>query len=182
METLTGAVQVLKVPKPGGGDYFVEYRQPIGVFDGDATSPAVSGVLIHTESPDVTDPNPIYRGDSDTALVDMHPSGSTTNQWHNAAMGAGEVFNDPVRGIVIQNLAQDANAVTLAVTMPADTTPPGRPGRLSAVLSGTTVALEWTPASDDRGVTQYVVTRDGVQLGTTAGLASPTPEPRPARR
>ena len=169
METLTGAVQLLKVPKPGGGTYFIEYRRPIGVFDGQA-GPAVTGVLIHTESPDLTDPNPSYRGDSDTALVDMHPDGGfPSTQWQNAAMSLGQVFNDPVRGIVIQNLAQDANGASLAITLPADTTPPSTPGRLSAVLSGTTVGLQWTAASDDRAVASYVVARDGASLGTTGG-------------
>ena len=49
METLSGAVQVLRLPKPGGGSYFVEYRRPIGYFDGQP--PDITGVLIRTESP-----------------------------------------------------------------------------------------------------------------------------------
>jgi hypothetical protein len=171
METLTGSVQMLRVPKPGGGSYFVEYRQPIGVFDGQA-GPPVTGVLIHTESPDLSDPDPQIRGDSDTALVDMHPDGAfTSTQWQNAAMSAGQVFSDAVRGIVIQNVAQDSSGVTLAITLPLDTQPPGRPGRLSAVVSGTTVALQWTAASDDRAVVSYVVARDGAQIGTTGAVA-----------
>ena len=36
--------------------------------------PAVTGVLVHTESPDLVDPNPSHHGDSDTALIDMHPT------------------------------------------------------------------------------------------------------------
>jgi len=27
METLTGTPEVLRLPKPGGGNYFVEYRR-----------------------------------------------------------------------------------------------------------------------------------------------------------
>ena len=54
--------------------------------------------------------------------------------------------------------------------MPLDTTPPGRPGRLSAVLSGTTVSLQWLAALDDREVASYVVARDGVSLGSTGDL------------
>jgi hypothetical protein len=166
METPTASVQVLRVPKPDGGNYFVEYRRPLGVFDG-AAGPSVAGVLVHTESPDLADP--LNRGDSDTALVDMHPDGGfSAAQWQNAAMSVGQVFNDPVRGILIQNLAQDANGATLAVTMPLDTYPPSQPGSLSAVVSGTTVALQWTAASDVSGVAAYVVTRNGAQAGTTA--------------
>ena len=51
METLTGSVQVLRLPKPGGGSYFVEYRRPIGFFDGQP--PDITGVLIRTESPQI---------------------------------------------------------------------------------------------------------------------------------
>ena len=71
METLGPSVELLRLPKPGGGSYFVEYRWPSGVFD--AQAPAVTGVLVHTQSPDLVDPNPNYNGDSDTALIDMHP-------------------------------------------------------------------------------------------------------------
>ena len=51
METLTGTTELLRIPKAGGGNYFVEYRQPIGYFDSHPT--ALSGVLIRTESPQV---------------------------------------------------------------------------------------------------------------------------------
>jgi hypothetical protein len=165
METLTGSVELLKIAKPGGGNYFVEYRQPIGVYD--AQGPSVTGVLIHTESPDISDP--LNNGDSDTALVDMHPDGTfSPSQWQNAAMSPGQVFNDPVSGITIQNTAQDSGGATLQITMPVDTHPPSRPGRLSAVASGTSVGLAWTAASDDFGVDSYRVTRDGIQVGAPA--------------
>jgi hypothetical protein len=145
-----GATQLLRVPKPGGGNYFVEYRQPIGAFDGQ--SPTIGGVLIRTESPDLSNPNPTIQGDSDTALVDMHPDpGFPTTQWANAAMNAGEEFNDALRGIVIRSGVQNASGATLAITLPLDTQPPSSPDSLSAVESGTTVSLQWTAATDDRG-------------------------------
>jgi chitodextrinase len=168
METLTGSVELLRLPKPGGGNYFVEYRRPIGVFDLQA-GPSVTGVLVHTESPDMADPFSDDYRDSDTALVDMHPDGAFTSaQWQNAAMSVNQVFSDPLHGITIQNLAQDVNGATLAITMPVDTTPPGRPGRLSAVVSGTSVSLQWTEASDDFAVDSYRVARDGTQIGSLA--------------
>jgi hypothetical protein len=160
METLTGTPEVLRLPKPGGGNYFVEYRRPIGYFD--AQLPSFSGVYVRTESPHPHN----YPNGSDTALIDMHPNtGPPTAGWADAALGVTEVFNDPVRGILIQNLSQDANGATLAITMPVDTTPPSRPGRLSAVTSGTSVALEWTAAADDFAVASYRVARDGTQIG-----------------
>ncbi|HET6173030.1 MAG TPA: hypothetical protein VFD90_10515 [Gaiellales bacterium] len=161
METLTGSVELLRLPKAGGGSYFVEYRRAVGVFDSQA--PALSpGVLIRTESPDIVS----YFSDSDTALIDMHPDGSfSSNQWRDAAMSVGQVFNDALRGITVQTTSQDANGATLAITMPIDTQPPSRPPRLSAVISGASVALQWSPATDDYAVASYVVTRDGAQVG-----------------
>jgi hypothetical protein len=163
METLTGTPEVLRLPKPGGGNYYVEYRQPIGWFD--SRSPSFSGVYVRTESPQPHG----YPNGSDTVLIDMHPTtGPATAGWADAALGGGEIFNDPLRGILIQNVAQDANGATLAITMPVDTTPPGSPGRLSAVTSGGSVALQWTAAGDDFGVVSYHVARDGTQIGAPA--------------
>ena len=124
METLTGAVELLRLPKPGGGIYSVEYRRPIGVFDSQ-TGPSVTGVLIHTESPDMLD---YHRGDSDTALIDMHPDGTyNPPQWENAALQAGRSSTTRVRGIIIQNVGADCGRRHAPITMPLDTTPPGRP-------------------------------------------------------
>src|SRR6185312_4181011 len=162
METLGPSVELLRLPKPGGGKYFVEYRRPIGFFDSQTQTPPVTGVLIHTESPDIA--NGIM--DSDTALVDMHPGNASFTQWLDAAVTVGQVFDDPLRGISIQNMGQSSAGATLAITMPADTTPPSRPGRLTAVVSGTSVALQWTPASDDFAVASYNVARDGAPLGS----------------
>ena len=71
METLTGSVELLRIPKFGGGNYFVEYRQPIGWFDSQGP-PFASGVLIRTESPEIAS-NPAHPN-ADTALIDMHPA------------------------------------------------------------------------------------------------------------
>jgi M6 family metalloprotease-like protein len=167
METLTpSAVELLRIPKPDGGSYFVEYRWPSGYFDSQA--PAFSGVYVRTESPDIVGGR-IPPNGSDTALIDMHPAtGVGSAPWADARMAAGEVFNDPVRGITIASGVQDASGATLQVTMPIDTHPPGRPGRLSAVAGGTSVGLSWTAASDDFGVDSYRVTRNGAQIGAPA--------------
>jgi hypothetical protein len=160
METLTGSVELLRIPKAGGGSYYVEYRQPIGFFDSSPTP--ISGVLIRTESPEVfsdpSDPN------ADTALIDMHPV--TQPDWTDAAMDAGQVFSDPLRGISIQDLGQDASGAILQVTMPRDTIAPAAPTGLSAVASGTSAVLHWNAAVDDLTVADYVVTRDGTQIAT----------------
>jgi hypothetical protein len=170
METLpaTPAVQLLRLPKPGGGSYFVEYRRPIGFFDSQA--PDITGVLIRTESPQIySSPN---NPNADTALIDMHPgTGAPGSPWSDAAMGLGEVFTDALRGIAIQNVAQDATGATLQITLPRDAVPPTAPTALSAAASGTGAALQWTAASDDYAVEGYIVTRDGVQIGTPVTTA-----------
>ena len=166
METLGGTVELLILPRPGGGHYYVEYRQPLGTFDGQAGSPAATGVLVHTESPDTSDPDPQNHDDSDTALLDMHPdAGFPATQWQNAALGAGQTFTDPVTGLTIQSLTQSPAGASLAIGLPVDTQPPGPPQRLSAVTSGTSVALQWTAATDNYGVQSYRVSRNGSQVG-----------------
>lgn len=53
---------------------------------------------------------------------------------------------------------------------PPDTTAPGAVTGLAVTKrTATTVALEWSPASDDRGSVTYSVARDGTTVGTTAG-------------
>ena len=79
-------------------------------------------MLVHTQSPDLVDPNPNYNGDSDTALIDMHPTAGfplepVDERRHDRRSG----LRRPVRGISIQNMAQSASGATLAITMPADT-------------------------------------------------------------
>ena len=55
METLTGAAELLRMPKPGGGNYYIEYRQPIGWLD--CHAPRSQGVLIRTEAPAPSEAN-----------------------------------------------------------------------------------------------------------------------------
>ena len=181
METLVGgAAELLRIPKPGGGSWYVEYRRPIGFFDSKA--PAFQGVYVRTASPDIVNGH-IPPNGSDTALVDMHPATAVGSAaWGDARMAAGETFSDPAHHITIQSGVQDASGATLQITLPVDMQAPSAPGSLSAVVSGTTVALTWTPASDDLGVASYQVTRDGVSRPARSHRASPTRASRPARR
>jgi hypothetical protein len=50
-----------------------------------------------------------------------------------------------------------------------DTTPPTVPGRFSALVSETSVHLSWDPSFDAGGPAAYVIQRNGVEIGTTAG-------------
>ncbi len=55
------------------------------------------------------------------------------------------------------------------VTAPSDTTAPSAPAGLSATPGDGTVALSWSAATDDVGVTGYRVYRDGSQIATAVG-------------
>jgi len=163
METLSGTPELLRIPKPGGGNYYVEYRQPIGFFDSQA--PQMNGVYIRTEATG----NLLDGNRADTLLVDMHPG--TPGDWSDAAMDINQVFNDPLTGIAIQDVGQDASGATLQINAPHDAVAPSVVGGLTATAAGTGAALQWTAASDNYAVDHYVVARNGTQVGTTAGLA-----------
>jgi chitodextrinase len=71
--------------------------------------------------------------------------------------------------------AQDAaanmsaqSAVTSVTTKAADTVAPTAPGQpVSGTVTPTSVALTWAASTDNYGVTQYVVYRNGAQAGVT---------------
>jgi hypothetical protein len=159
METLSGTAELLRIPKSGGGNYYVEYRAPIGTFDGQA--PALQGVFVRTEGS-----GPGEGNGPDTLLIDMHPA--TSGDWSDAAMDVGQTFSDPIAGVTITNLVQDAGGAELAISAPKDVVPPSAPSGLTAIANGTSAVLHWTAATDDYQVDGYVVTRDGENVATTA--------------
>ncbi len=84
----------------------------------------------------------------------------------------GEYFSGLIDEVHIYNrtltLAQVNADMTRPVTNP-DTSPPTAPGTLTGTGALTTAQLNWTPATDDVGVTKYDVYR-----GTTAGFTPTT--------
>ena len=57
-------------------------------------------------------------------------------------------------------------------TLNADTTPPSAPsGLIATATSATSVGLKWTAATDDVGVTTYLVYRGGTQVGTSTSTS-----------
>jgi glucose/arabinose dehydrogenase len=68
------------------------------------------------------------------------------------------------------NVSQPSN--TVSITPPActvDTTKPTAPSSLTGSASGTTVNLHWTASTDNVGVTQYEVFRNGSSAGVLNG-------------
>ncbi len=66
-----------------------------------------------------------------------------------------------------------------SVTTPADTSPPTAPANLAAATAQGGVSLTWSSSSDDVGVVEYDVKRNGVQVGatTTTSFSDVTVQP-----
>ena len=65
-----------------------------------------------------------------------------------------------------------ASAPASATTFPPDTTPPSAPAGLSATaVSSSRIDLNWTPSTDNVGVSHYRVLRDGLEVGTPNGAS-----------
>src|SRR5206468_1728105 len=61
-----------------------------------------------------------------------------------------------------------ANSAVVSTTT-ADATPPSTPAGLVATVAGaTTINLSWNASTDNIGVTDYIVSRNGVQRGTSS--------------
>ena len=67
---------------------------------------------------------------ADTALIDMHPGSALSPTWTDARMGDQQIFNDPLSGILIQDIAETPTDATLAITVPnpPPVSPPGTTG------------------------------------------------------
>jgi hypothetical protein len=195
-----GSAELLQIPKPGGGNYFVEYRQQIGWFD--SQSPAFSGVYIRTESPAVMQGEAFPN--ADTALIDMHPSSASSPTWTDARMDPQQIFNDALSGILIQDIAESPTDATLSITVPvappvttgggataagssaSGSTPtpaPDRPTAPSDVTAKLTkageVLLTWRGSADGFGISGYRVMRNGTVIANTSSTAYVDRAPRP---
>ncbi len=107
-----------------------------------------------------------------TQLVDTTPE---TESREDAPLRPGATLRDEETGITIRAEAVGVgDAARAVVTMdPLDDLPPSAPGAVSAGASpdGTRVTLRWAAATDDAGAVTYAIERDGIEIGTTAGLA-----------
>lgn len=80
---------------------------------------------------------------------------------------AGTPYTYTVRAIADNDASLASNSASVQVPSQPDTpdlTPPSAPGMLTAVISGSSVLLDWYDASDDSDITAYLVRRDGIPL------------------
>ncbi|MEX3106779.1 MULTISPECIES: carbohydrate binding domain-containing protein [unclassified Streptomyces] len=73
----------------------------------------------------------------------------------------------PAGTSTVKDKAVTANAADPCAAQPPDTQAPSTPAKVTASATGTSVVVSWDPATDDRGVTGYQVTRAGGTKGTT---------------
>ncbi|MDY7232785.1 carbohydrate binding domain-containing protein [Hyalangium rubrum] len=92
------------------------------------------------------------------------------NRWDNYNNQSGANYVLPTQGThQIKNGQLLANAGTPCA---ADTQPPTVPTGLSpGALTPSSVALSWTPSTDNVGVTRYEVLRNGATVGTPSGAS-----------
>ena len=150
--------QLLRIARPGhpGEYYYLDFRTPAGVFDDFGPADfAVNGVSIRL----APDPSSLET----SRLLDTTP----TNLWtfDDSALAVGNTFTEG--GVSITTSAIVGNVATVQVTMPAaDSQAPTAPA-VTASPDSAGVTLNWSGSTDNVGVTEYRVYRNGVQIATT---------------
>jgi fibronectin type 3 domain-containing protein len=97
-------------------------------------------------------------------LPQMTLSGTTTS-WTDTALVGNTLHHYRVTA---RDATGNESALSNEVVRTlADTTAPTPPTRLAGSLSGFTVRLTWTAATDNVGVTGYTIYRAGVSIGTS---------------
>jgi hypothetical protein len=155
---------LLRIPR-GDGDFLdIEYRQPSGMFDIFAPDSAVAtGVTLRIA--------PALSRAASSKLVDVTPT--LPASFDDSSLKPGESFTDPVSGALIHlDMIGDGGA-SVSVVFPPDTTPPTAVTALRATTAGTAVTLSWQPATDNRAVTGYRISRGSIVRATT-GTATHT--------
>lgn len=108
LEQATG-MRLLRIPN-GAGDLFdLDFRQPVGPFDGayEASEPAVNGVAIHVDDPG------FGIGVHPSRLLDMVPS---TPTFDDAPLGVGGSFTDFRTGVTIETLSVGPGGATVRIS------------------------------------------------------------------
>lgn len=155
-----GVPRILRVLRPSGDYYYLEFRQPYGTLyeNWDPTSAAVNGVMIRIA------PN---TSRVQSKLVDCHPETAT---FTDATCRVGERFVDKVNSITIITRSIGPGGAAVYIQVGPDVAAPTAPSSLTGAWTGaSSVSLGWGAASDEIGVTGYRVSRDGTFLTTVSG-------------
>jgi chitodextrinase len=157
--------KLIRVTRAGASNqyFYLELRQPYGSFFDNFSSidPAVTGVTVRVA--------PDYATRTQSWLVDTAPS---TASYGDAPLAVGRTFTDPLSSVTITTQSVSAGSATVYIAFSPDTTAPTPPASVTATTVGaSSVALGWAPASDDRFVAGYRVSRDGSLVATTTSMS-----------
>ena len=117
LEKSSQGVQIIKIKKVDTDEYYyLEYRQPIGVFDSKLASNLTRGASIRVwnDYPRTT-----------TKLIDVTPggcipspiTGCMTSDFVDASLFDGASFNDSINNITIEQLSHNSDGVTVKITL-----------------------------------------------------------------
>ncbi|MBI5466623.1 MAG: hypothetical protein HY975_00195, partial [Candidatus Kerfeldbacteria bacterium] len=120
IEQASSGVQALRISRgPNQPPLYVEFRQPYGTFDNFAlTDPAVNGVMVRLGPASGT-------SSAFTYLLDMTPATGdtpgTTDGFRDAALPAGQTFQDFGSGVIIKTQSVAATGAVVEVQFVAPT-------------------------------------------------------------
>lgn len=142
--------RLVRIPRGDGTFLDIDFRQPTGVFDTfGSTSAVVNGVTLRI-NPNLTTITP-------SQLVDVTPTSPAS--FSDSSLKVGQAYTDPVSTATVRVVSLSASGATIEVTYGPDTLAPSAPTNLQASLSGANVVLNWSAATDNRGVAGYRVRR-----------------------
>lgn len=159
--SVSPAPMILRIPRtkdPGGNViswYYLEIRQQGGIFENlsDAT---MTGVTIRATASGLS---------PETLLIDGSPDAS--GGFLDAPLQVGETFTDPAVRVTTVSAGGGSASVLVEFGDWLDWTAPSAPTGVSATQSSATVNLEWGASTDNVGVAQYVIFRNGSLIGTS---------------
>ncbi|WP_068605463.1 NPCBM/NEW2 domain-containing protein [Paenibacillus swuensis] len=70
------------------------------------------------------------------------------------------------------NVSDASSALSITTELPDSTAPTTPTGLSVGSVTGTSASLTWTASTDNKGVTSYVIYRNGSQIGVTSGASS----------
>jgi hypothetical protein len=112
-------VQMLRIGRNADEAFYIEYRQPLGVFDGDfpANDPAVNGVILLIGAASATSMS--------ANMLDANPQ---TTTFVDAPLGVGQTFEDPLGNVRITLAERTPQVAKVRVEMGGAPPPPPADG------------------------------------------------------
>lgn len=143
-EIATSATQAIRVQRGSGNNawLWLEYRQPIGLFDTALPSQVHSGVLIR------------YQDGATGSMTHLLDYSAGSANWNGPALSAGSVWNDPHSNLTLSVLSANASGATVNVSYGAETCSPQAPGiavspSSASITSGGSVNYSVTLKNND---------------------------------